>query len=84
MYYLMYMLMGVGISQILLYTQRVLAKYKDTSANSMLFVLPPSCDWYLMLHVLNVWPFVALFCSFYNSTYTCFRQKFIKMLLFGI
>lgn len=42
MYYLMYMLMGVGISQVLLYTQRVLAKYKDIGANSMLFVLPPA------------------------------------------
>lgn len=42
MYYLVYMLMGVGISQVLLFTQRVLAKYQDMGTNSMLFVLPPA------------------------------------------
>lgn len=42
MYYLVYMLMGVGISQVLLYTQKVQAKYQDMGTNSMLFVLPPA------------------------------------------
>lgn len=42
MYYLAYMVMGVGISQVLLYTQRILAKYQDIGTNSLLFVLPPA------------------------------------------
>lgn len=41
MYYLVYMLMGVGISQVL-YILRDLAKYQDIGTNSMLFVLPPA------------------------------------------